>query len=406
MDLTKTPRVQQMEKSLWDFMDNHVFPAEPLAARQVAESGSAHTVPAVLAELRAEARRRGLWNLFLSAKHGGSGLTNLEYAYLAEISGWSDLAPVAMNCSSPDTGNMEILAMFGTEEQKERWLRPLLDAEIRSCFSMTEPAVASSDATNIATTLTVDGDEVVINGRKWFTSGAASTMCKLAIVMARNGAPGVRSHESHTMVLVPLDTPGVRVVRAIPVFGYEEGHGHCEVVYEDVRVPLSNVLGGVGEGFAIAQARLGPGRVHHCMRAIGMSEHALSLMVARVQQRVAWGRPLADQGVVQQWIARSRLEIDQARMLVLKAAWTMDTVGNKDAAQAISAIKVIAAEVACRVVDRAIQAHGAAGVTPDTPLAAMSAKARTLRIADGPDEVHLRKVARIELSRERRLESA
>ena len=401
MDFEKSSKVKKLEEELWSFMTKSVFPAESVAREQRSKLQDPHEPPQVVEELKSEARSRGLWNLFLPDDRFGAGLTNLEYAPLAEISGWSELAPIAMNCAAPDTGNMEILVRFGTPEQQGRWLEPLLEGEIRSCFSMTEPDVASSDATNIATRLEVDGDHVVISGRKWFTSGAASPLCKFAIVMARNTPEGVRDHRSHTMVIVPLSTEGVEVTRTLPVFGYDGGHGHCEVLYKDVRVPMSNVLGEIGDGFGIAQARLGPGRIHHCMRALGMCERAFALMCDRVGRRIAWGRPLADQGVVQQWIAESRMELEQARLLVLKTAWMMDTVGNRGASLEVSAIKVIVANVASRVVDRAVQAFGAAGVTDDFPLAAMLARARTLRIADGPDEVHVRRIAKAELGRER-----
>jgi acyl-CoA dehydrogenase len=328
-------------------------------------------------------------------------LSNVDYAPLAEISGRSPLAPEAMNCSAPDTGNMEILTMFGTSEQKERWLQPLLEGEIRSCFAMTEPAVASSDATNIECSIRREEDEYVINGRKWWISGAASDRCKVAILMGKTD-PDAPTHLQQSMVLVPLDTPGVDIVRALPVFGYQDREGHCEIAFDDVRVPVSNVLGEEGGGFAIAQARLGPGRIHHCMRSIGMAERALGLMAGRVQARVAFGKRLAEQGVIQEWIADSRIEIDQARLYTMYAAWLMDTVGNKGARTEISAIKVVAPNVALRVVDRAIQAHGAAGVSNDFPLAAMYAGLRTLRLADGPDEVHRMVIARRELRKHER----
>ncbi len=323
-------------------------------------------------------------------------MSNTDYAPLAEISGRSPLAPEAMNCSAPDTGNMEILTMFGTAEQKEQWLQPLLEGEIRSCFAMTEPAVASSDATNIECSIRRDGDDYVINGRKWWISGAASHRCRIAIVMGKTDTEAP-THLQQSMVLVPLDTPGVTIVRALPVFGYQDREGHCEISFEDVRVPVTNVLGEEGGGFAIAQARLGPGRIHHCMRCIGMAERALEAMCRRVQSRVAFGKRLGEQGVIQEWIADSRIEIDQARLLTLDAAWLMDKVGNKGARTEISAIKVVAPNVALRVADRAIQAHGAAGVSDDFPLAAMYAGLRTLRLADGPDEVHRMVIARREL---------
>jgi acyl-CoA dehydrogenase len=398
MDFGYSARVEELRAELLDFMDRHVYPAEAVHHEQVASQGDRHRTPPVMEELKTEARRRGLWNLFLPDARWGAGLTNLEYAPLAEITGRSPfLAPEALNCQAPDTGNMEILAQFGTPEQQERWLRPLLDGEIRSCFSMTEPEVASSDATNIRSRIVREGDEYVINGHKWWTSGIADPRCRVIIFMGKTD-PDAESHRQQTMVLVPVDTPGVRVVRSLPVLGYDEGHGHCEVFYEDVRVPVSNLLGAEGGGFAIAQARLGPGRIHHCMRAIGMAERAFDLMVARVRSRVAFGKPLAEQGVIQEWIADSRIEIEQARLLVLKAAWLMDTVGARGARIEISAIKVAAPRVACTVIDRAIQAHGAGGMSADFPLAQMYAWARALRLADGPDEVHKMALARRELA--------
>jgi acyl-CoA dehydrogenase len=340
-----------------------------------------------------------LWNLFLPhATEWTDGLSNLDYAPLAEIMGRSHLASEATNCAAPDTGNMEILTMFGTPEQKEQWLVPLLAGEIRSCFAMTEPAVASSDATNIECSIRRDGDEYVINGRKWWTSGAASHRCKVAILMGKTD-PEAATHLQQSMVLVPLDTPGVHIERALPVFGYQDREGHCEISFTDVRVPATNLLGQEGGGFAIAQARLGPGRIHHCMRTLGAAERALELMCRRVVDRTAFGKPLASQGVIQTWIADGRMEIDQARLLTLYAAWLMDNVGNKAARTEISAIKVVAPNVALRVIDHAIQAHGGAGVSDDTPLAAMYAGIRTLRLADGPDEVHRMVIARRELRR-------
>ncbi len=397
MDFAHTERALALQEQLTRFMDEHVHPAEPVYARQRAE-GDPHVVPQVIEELKLKARAQGLWNLFLPDERHGAGLTNLEYAPLAEITGRSiEIAPEALNCAAPDTGNMEVLEMFGTPEQQERWLHPLLEGEIRSCFGMTEPDVASSDATNMATTIVADGDEYVINGSKWWSTGAMDPRCAIAIVMGISNPDGPR-YAQHSMILVPSDTPGVKVERDLSVFGYHDQHGHAEVSYTDVRVPKANIIAQEGMGFAIAQARLGPGRVHHCMRAIGMSERALELMVDRVRHRVAFGRPLAAQGVVREWIAESRMEIEQARLLVLKTAWLMDTVGNKHAQKEIAAIKVIAARLACRVTDRAIQAFGGAGVSGDFPLAALYAGARTLRLADGPDEVHLRAVARQELA--------
>ena len=343
--------------------------------------------------------RRGLWNLFLPDERFGAGLTNLDYAHIAEITGRSpDLAPESINCSAPDTGNMEVLTMFGTPEQQERWLMPLLEGEIRSCFAMTEPAVASSDASNIAATIRREGDEYVVDGRKWFITGAADARCKIAIVMGLTD-PDAQKHARHSMVLVPMDAEGVTVVRNMEVMGYTDQHGHVELTFEGVRIPVSNLVGEEGGGFAIAQARLGPGRIHHCMRAIGMAERALDLMVDRARSRQAFGGPLSDQGLVQAAIAESRMQIDQARLLVLETAHLIDTIGAKAARGKVSAIKVVAARAACEVIDRSIQVHGGAGVSQDTPLARFYAAARTLRLVDGPDEVHLRTVAKQELAR-------
>ena len=397
MDFALSAKAETLRSELESFMDDCVYPNEALHHRQIAESGNPHAHTAVLDELKVEARKRGLWNLFLPhATEWTEGLSNLDYAPLAEITGRSPVAPEALNCSAPDTGNMEILTMFGTEEQKERWLRPLLEGEIRSCFAMTEPAVASSDATNIALRIERDGDDYVLNGRKWWISGAARERCKVAIVMGKTD-PEAPPHRQQSMILVPLDTPGLTNLRNLPVFGYQDNEGHCELVFEDVRVPADSLLGEEGGGFAMAQARLGPGRIHHCMRAIGAAERALEMMCRRVRERTAFGKPLAEQGVIQQWIADSRIELEQVRLLVLKTAWLMDTVGNKGARTEISAIKVAAPDVALRVVDRAIQAHGALGVSDDVPLASMYAHLRTLRLADGPDEVHRMSVARREL---------
>jgi acyl-CoA dehydrogenase len=365
-----------------------------------AAPGPYHSPP-VLDELKKEARSQGLWNLFLPDKRWGAGLSVLDYAPLAEITGRSPhLAPEALNCSAPDTGNMEILAMFGTAEQQERWLASLLDGEIRSCFSMTEPDVASSDATNIRSSITREGDDYVINGRKWFSSGALDPRCRLSIVMGVTNPDG-DVHRRQSMVLVPLDTPGVHLERDVSVYGYHDRGGHAEINFEDVRVPVSNLLGEEGGGFAIAQARLGPGRIHHCMRALGMAERGLELMCRRADERATFGVTLADQGVVQGWIAESRIMIEQARLLVLKAAWLIDNHGSRQARTEIAAIKVVAPRVATWVLDRAVQIFGAAGVTEDVPLARMWSHARTLQIADGPDEVHLRTVARVELGRHR-----
>ncbi|ORB70684.1 acyl-CoA dehydrogenase [Mycobacterium shinjukuense] len=398
MDFAMSARAIDYHKRLSDFMTEHVFPAEAEYHRHRHQAGPGdHTVPPIIEELKIKAKERGLWNLFLPTE---SGLTNLEYAPLAELTGWSlDIAPEALNCAAPDTGNMEILHLFGTDEQRTRWLRPLLDGQIRSAFSMTEPAVASSDARNIETTIARDGADYVINGRKWWTSGAADPRCKILIVMGRTN-PGAAAHLQQSMVLVPIDTPGVTIVRSTPVFGWQDRHGHCEIVYDNVRVPASNLLGDEGSGFAIAQARLGPGRIHHCMRALGGAERALALMVDRARSRVAFGRPLAEQGVIQQAIAKSRNEIDQARLLCEKAAWTIDRHGNKAARHLVAMIKAVAPRVACDVIDRAIQVHGAAGVSDDTPLARLYGWHRAMRIFDGPDEVHLRSIARAELDRE------
>jgi len=384
---------------MWDFMRESVFPAEPVYDEWRAARGhDNHDHPPVVEELKLEARKRGLWNLF---HHELGGLSNLEYASVAEIMGWSPaIAPEATNCGAPDTGNMETLMLFGTPEQKQRWLEPLLEGEIRSGFAMTEPDVASSDARNIQTSIVRDGDEYVINGRKWWTTGAADERCQIFIVMGKTDPDGP-AHRQQSMVLVPRDTPGLEIVRHLPVFGYQDQHGHSELRFTDVRVPVSNVLAGEGDGFMIAQARLGPGRIHHCMRAIGMAERALALMVERAKARVAFGRPLAEQGTVREQIALSRIEIDQARLLTLKTADLIDKYGAKGARSEIAAIKVAAPKVCLDVLDRAIQIHGGAGVSDDTRLARMWANARTLRIVDGPDAVHIRSVAREELERER-----
>jgi acyl-CoA dehydrogenase len=397
MDFALSASAEDYAKRLNDFMDSHVYPAEAVYREQraalVAE-GKGHFVPPVVEDLKIEARSRNLWNLFMPDV---SGLTNVEYAHLAEITGHSPyIAPEAINCAAPDTGNMEVLHLFGTAEQKERWLQPLLDGEIRSAFAMTEPAVASSDATNISTEIRRDGDDYVVNGRKWWISGSADPRCAVMIVMGKTNTDGP-VHSQQSMILVPMDTPGVTIVRPLPVFGYWDQHGHCEISFEDVRVPASNLISEEGAGFAIAQARLGPGRIHHCMRAIGMAEHALDLMCKRAASRVAFGKPIASQGTVQAHIAESRMAIEQARLMTLKTAWLIDTVGAKGARSEVAAIKVIAPRVACEVIDRAIQVHGGGGVSEDFPLAEMYAHARTLRIADGPDEVHLRSVARQQL---------
>ena len=400
MDFEFSARSRQLQDEVAAFLDSHVYPAEAVYASQLTASGDPHSQPPVMEELKAEARARGLWNLFMPAPAYGAGLTNLEYAPLAELMGRSSIASEAMNCSAPDTGNMELLALFGTGEQRDQWLTPLLEGAIRSCFAMTEPAVASSDASNITATITRDGDSYLLNGRKWWTSGILNKACKLMIFMGRTDSTAV-PHRRQSMILVPTDSPGITVLRNLPVFGYTDQMGHGEVQFTNVRVPAANLLGEEGGGFAIAQARLGPGRVHHAMRAMGMAEGALESLCRRVVSRVAFGGPLADQGVIREWIARSRIEIDQARLLVLRAAWLMDTRGNKAARTEVAAIKVAALDVAHRVVDRAIQAHGAGGVSDDFPLARMYTLSRALRIADGPDEVHLRTVARHELARYR-----
>jgi len=397
MDFAPSARAAEYLHHLQRFMDEQVFPAEAVYAEQrraSAAAGRLHERPAVVEELKVEARKRGLWNLFLPEE---SGLSVLDYAPLAELTGWSpELAPEALNCAAPDTGNMEVLHLVGTDEQQREWLDPLLAGEIRSGFAMTEPGVASSDARNIETAIVRDGDEYVVTGRKWWTTGAADAACRILIVMGRTD-PDAEAHRQQSMLLVPMDAPGVELVRSLPVFGYHDQHGHGEIVFHDVRVPVTNLLGNEGDGFAIAQARLGPGRVHHCMRAIGMAERALSLMTERARTRVAFGKPIAEQGMVQKQIAEARIAIEQARLLVLKTAWLIDTVGAKGAATEIAAIKVVAPRIACQVLDDAIQVYGGAGVSDDVPLAAMYAGARTLRIADGPDEVHLRSVARREL---------
>ena len=397
MDFELSPKAQDLQERLRDFVHHYSRPAEQVYRDQMAAAGDPHFHPPVIEELKGEAKARGLWNLFLPhATEWTEGLSNTDYAPLAEIMGTAPLTSEATNCSAPDTGNMEILTMFGTPEQQERWLQPLLAGEIRSCFAMTEPAVASSDATNISCSIRREGDEYVINGRKWWISGAASSRCKVAILMGKTD-PDAPAHRQQSMVLVPMDTPGLTNVRALPVFGYDDREGHCELLFEDARVPVTNLLGEEGGGFAIAQARLGPGRIHHCMRCIGMAERALELMCHRVQHRVAFGKTLAEQGVIQQWIAESRMAIEQARLLTLKAAWMIHRSGAQGARQEVAAIKVIAPRVALEVLDKAIQLHGGAGVSDDFPLAALWAHVRTLRIADGPDEVHIRSVARAEL---------
>jgi acyl-CoA dehydrogenase len=399
MDFGFDERTAELHERLTDFMDEKVYPAEHVLEQQLAGQEDPWARPPVVEELKRAARERGLWNLFLPDAAHGAGLTNLQYAPLAEITGRSPhLAPEALNCAAPDTGNMEVLAQFGSPEQRDRWLKPLLEGQIRSAFCMTEPDVASSDATNIATRIERDGDAYVINGRKWWSSGAMNPNCALFIVMGKSD-PAAERHRQQSMICVPRDTPGVTVKRGMHVFGYTDAAhgGHAEVVFEDVRVPADALIAGEGQGFAIAQARLGPGRIHHCMRLIGMAERALELMCGRVNQRIAFGRPLAEQGVIQEWIAESRVRIEQGRLLVLKTAWLMDTVGNKGAHTEIQAIKIAVPSMAEWVIDKAIQAHGAAGVSQDTPLAQLWSGARTLRLADGPDEVHRASLARREL---------
>ena len=399
MDFSYSDRVEDLRGRLFDFMDSHVYPAEAIYRDQMEDAADPHHHPSVLEDLKKEARSRGLWNLFLPDDKIGGGLSVLEYAPLAEITGRSPLiAPEAINCSAPDTGNMEILHMFGTIEQKETWLHPLLEGEIRSCFSMTEPDVASSDATNIRTRIERVGDEYIVTGRKWFSSGAASSRCKLSIVMGVTN-PDAARHRMQSMVIVPMDTPGVEVEREPTVFGYQDRGGHPQVFFDGASVPVSNLLGEEGGGFAIAQARLGPGRIHHCMRSIGAAERCLDLMVQRSKARTAFGKPLSDQGVIREWIADSRIRIEQARLLVLKTAWMIDNVGVKSARTEIAAIKVVAPEVLTFVADRAMQLFGAAGFTEDFPIAELYSMGRWLQIADGPDEVHRRSVARAELGR-------
>ncbi|QEN12026.1 acyl-CoA dehydrogenase [Mycobacterium sp. ELW1] len=398
MDFAMSAKGADYHKRLTEFMVEHVFPAEKSYEEYRAAAGpNDFTVPPVVEDLKVLAKKQGLWNLFLPAE---SGLTNLEYAPLAELTGWStEIAPEAINCAAPDTGNMETLHLFATEEQRKQWLEPLLAGEIRSAFSMTEPAVASSDARNIQTAIVRDGDDYIINGRKWWTSGANDPRCKILIVMGRTN-PDAASHQQQSMILVPTDTPGVQILRSTSVFGWQDQHGHAEVIYDNVRVPASNLLAEEGMGFAIAQARLGPGRIHHCMRAIGVAERALALMTHRARTRIAFGKPLADQGVVQQQIALSRNEIDQARLLCQKAAWTIDQHGNKEARNLVAQIKAVAPQMACNVIDRAIQVHGGGGVSDDFPLARMYGWQRAMRIFDGPDEVHMRSIARAEIGAE------
>lgn len=400
MNFSYSEKVLSLQKKLTQFMEDYIYPNEQLYEEYVNQQNNRwETVPPIIEELKEKAKAQGLWNLFLPESEYGAGLTNLEYAPLCEIMGRSHIAPEVFNCAAPDTGNMEVLVRYGTKEQKEKWLNPLLNGEIRSCFSMTEPEVASSDATNIEASIIRDGDEYVINGRKWWSSGAGDPRCKISIVMGKTNRDAPK-HEQQSMILIPMDTPGLKVERHVPVFGYDHApHGHMEITYTDVRVPVSNILWGEGKGFAIAQGRLGPGRIHHCMRLIGSAERAVDEMCRRVQQREAFGKKLSQQGVIQDWIAQSRIEIEQARLLTLKAAYMMDTVGNKEAKQEIAMIKAVAPQMALNVLDRAIQAFGGAGVSDDTPLAFMWAQARALRIADGPDEVHRAQIAKLELKK-------
>jgi acyl-CoA dehydrogenase len=399
MDFAPTERSAEYQERLQAFMDERVYPAEAVYEEQMAAAGDPHHQPQILEDLKAAAQEAGLWNLFHPhASEWGPGLTNAEYAPLAEIMGRVHFAPEVFNCNAPDTGNMEVLELFGTEEHRETWLTPLLTGEIRSAFAMTEPDVASSDATNISMRIERDGDEYVLNGRKWWTSNALHPNCKVLIVMGKTSSDAA-PHKQQSMLVVPLDTPGVRIVRGLPVFGYHDREGHAEVAFEDARVPVSAILKGEGEGFAIAQARLGPGRIHHCMRSIGAAERALALMCTRAQERVTFGLPVSERANIQDWIAEARIEIEMIRLLAMKTAWLMDTVGNKHAKTEIAAIKVAAPNVALKIIDRAIQVHGGGGVADDVPLAMLYAHQRTLRVADGPDVVHKRAIARTELRR-------
>jgi acyl-CoA dehydrogenase len=394
-----SPRLEDFRTRLLAFMDRQIYPSEKRHAGEPKSGGDRWQPSPVVEELKRQARIEGLWNLFLPDSEYGAGLTNFEYAHLCEIMGRSFLAPEAFNCSAPDTGNMEVLVRYGSAEHKERWLMPLLAGEIRSCFAMTEPAVASSDATNICSSIVADGDSYVVNGRKWWTSGAGDPRCKIAIFMGKTD-PAAPKHKQQSMILVPMETPGVTVKRMLNVFGYDDApHGHGEVIFDNVHVPKSNLLLGEGRGFEIAQGRLGPGRIHHCMRMVGMAQRALESMCRRVRSRTAFGKTLAEQGTIRAEIAESRMEIEQARLLVLKAAWMMDRTGNKEARAEIAMIKVVAPNMALRVIDRAIQAHGGAGVCDDFPLAYSWAHVRTLRLADGPDEVHREAIAKLELKK-------
>jgi acyl-CoA dehydrogenase len=399
MQFESSPRAQKLAAVMRGFMDEHVFPNESVYVSQQAELPDRWHVPAILEELKQKAKVYELWNLFLPESELGAGLTNFEYAPLAEQMGWSFMAPEIFNCSAPDTGNMEVLVRYGTDEQKEEWLEPLLNGEIRSSFAMTEPDVASSDATNIECSIQKDSDFYVITGRKWWASGAMDPRCKVMILMGKTN-PRASKYQQQSMILVPMDTPGIKIVRPLTVFGYDDApHGHAELWLEDVRVPAKNMILGEGRGFEIAQGRLGPGRIHHCMRAIGVAERALEAMIKRTRSRVAFGSALIEKGIIRDWIAKSRIEIDQARLLCLKAAHVMDAAGNKAARSEIAMIKIVAPNVALNVLDRAIQAHGGAGVSQDFFLAHAWAQLRTLRLADGPDEVHLESIAKMEIER-------
>ncbi|GAB3562869.1 acyl-CoA dehydrogenase family protein [Amycolatopsis endophytica] len=402
MDFAYDAKTEELREKLLEFMDSHIYPAEQVYEEQLAERENEWTFPPVVEDLKAEARKRGLWNFFLPGEHG-VGLTNLQYAPLAEITGRSpSLAPIALNCAAPDTGNMEVLSMFGTEQQRKQWLQPLLDGEIRSAFAMTEPDVASSDARNIGTSIRRDGDSYVITGRKFYITGAMNPNCRIFIVMGKTD-PDAAPHRQQSQILVPRDTPGVHVKRGMHVFGYDDGShgGHAEVVFDEVRVPADNLIGEEGDGFAIAQARLGPGRIHHCMRSIGIAERAIEMMCRRTLSRSTFGKPIAEQGVVQDWIAESRVKVEQLRLLVLKTAWLMDTAGNRGAHTEIQSIKIATPKTVEWILDKAIQAHGAGGLSQDFPLAEMWAGIRTLRFADGPDEVHKRSLAHRELKKYR-----
>ncbi|MDQ3913213.1 MAG: acyl-CoA dehydrogenase [Actinomycetota bacterium] len=402
MDFDYSKKVQDLREEVMRFMEEYVYPNEKTYHDQHVQGENRWAIPPIMEELKEKARDAGLWNLFLPDSEYGAGLSNLEYAPLCEIMGRSPIAPEVFNCNAPDTGNMEVLVRYGSEEQKEKWLKPLLNGEIRSCFAMTEPAVASSDATNIRSRIELDGDEYVVNGRKWWSTGAPDPRCKIAIFMGKTD-PEAPRHGQQSMILVPLDAEGVAIERTLPVFGYDDApHGHAEISFDNVRVPKENIIWDEGKGFAIAQGRLGPGRIHHCMRLVGVAERAIELMCERVKEREAFGKPLAEQGVIMEWIANSRIEIEQSRLLTLKAAHMMDTLGNKEAKAEIAMIKIVAPNTTLRVLDRAIQAFGGAGVSEDFPLANFWAASRTLRLADGPDEVHRTAVAKLELKKERK----